>query len=57
MIIEIKTQDENGITTSLVLNEDIEDLEGLENVFKKFTLFMIKSGAELPDEVLDYLDE
>jgi hypothetical protein len=57
MIIEIKTQDENGITTSLVLNEDIEDLEGLENVFKKFTLFMIKSGAELPDDVLDYLDE
>ncbi len=57
MIIEIKAQDENGITTSLVLNEDIDDLEGLENVFKKFTLFMIKNGAELPDEVYDYLDE
>lgn len=57
MIIEIKAQDENGITTSLVLNEDIDDLEGLENVFKKFTLFMIKNGAELPDEVYDYLDD
>lgn len=57
MLIEIKAQDENGITTSLVLNEDIEDLEGLENVFKKFTLFMIKNGADFPEEITDFLDD
>tara|TARA_B100000963_G_C22343184_1_gene543882 strand:- start:168 stop:335 length:168 start_codon:yes stop_codon:yes gene_type:complete len=55
MLIEIKAQDENGITTSICIDEDITDIEGLEQVFKKFTLFMVKNGAELPDEILDYL--
>ena len=57
MKIEIKAQAENGITTSLVLDEDIADLEGLQEVFKKFTLFLIKNGAELPEEIEDMLDD
>lgn len=57
MKIEIKAQDENGITTSLVLDEDIADLEGLQEVFKKFTLFLMKNGAELPEEIEDMLDD
>lgn len=57
MKIEVKAQDENGITTSLVLDEDIADFEGLQEVFKKFTLFLIKNGAELPEEIEDMLDD
>ena len=57
MKIEIKAQDENGITTSLVLDEDIADLEGLQEVFKKFTLFLMKNGEELPEEIEDMLDD
>ena len=57
MKIEVKAQDEYGITTSLVLDEDIADFEGLQEVFKKFTLFLIKNGAELPEEIEDMLDD
>tara|TARA_B100001057_G_scaffold493264_1_gene587342 strand:- start:1349 stop:1522 length:174 start_codon:yes stop_codon:yes gene_type:complete len=57
MLIEIKAQDENGITTILSIDEDITDVEGLQEVFKKFTLFMLKNGAELPDEIIDHLYE
>ena len=57
MLIEIKAQDENGITTILSIDEDITDVEGLQEVFKKFTLFMVKNGAELPDEIIDHLYE
>ena len=30
--------------------------EGLENIFKMFTIFMIKNGADLPEEITDFLD-
>ena len=55
MIIEIKAEDENGIVTVLQLNEDITEVEGLEEVFRKFTLFLLKNGADLPEEITEEL--
>ena len=55
MLIEIKAEDENGIVTTIQLNEDIREVEGLEKVFKKFTLFLLKNGADLPEEIADEL--
>lgn len=55
MIIEIKAEDENGIVTVLQLNEDITEVEGLEEVFRKFTLFLLKNGADLPEEIAEEL--
>ena len=34
MKIEVKAQDENGITIPLVLDEDIADFEGLKKCLK-----------------------
>lgn len=55
MLIEIKAEDENGIVTTIQLNEDISEVEGLEKVFKKFTLFLLKNGADLPEEIAEEL--
>ena len=55
MLIEIKAEDENGIVTTIQLNEDIREVEGLEKVFKKFTLFLLKNGADLPEEIEEEL--
>ena len=55
MLIEIKADDENGIVTTIQLNEDISEVEGLEKVFKKFTLFLLKNGADLPEEIAEEL--
>lgn len=55
MIIEIKAEDEDGIVTVLQLNEDITEVEGLEKVFRKFTLFLLKNGADLPEEIAEEL--
>tara|TARA_A100001391_G_C5074078_1_gene278854 strand:- start:1524 stop:1700 length:177 start_codon:yes stop_codon:yes gene_type:complete len=55
MLIEIKAEDENGIVTTIQLNEDIREVEGLEKVFKKFTLFLLKNGADLPEEIAEEL--
>ena len=55
MMIEIKAEDENGIVTTIQLNEDIREVEGLEKVFKKFTLFLLKNGADLPEEIAEEL--
>lgn len=57
MIIEIKATDDDGIVTSITIDEDVYDMVGIENIFKKFTIFMIKNGADLPEDVTDYLDE
>ncbi len=57
MIIEIKATDDDGITTSITIDEDIYDDEGLENIFKMFTIFLLKNGADLPDEITEYLDD
>ena len=57
MIIDIKATDEDGITTSITIDEDLYDDEGLENVFKMFTIFMIKNGADLPEEITDFLHD
>jgi|TARA_B110000444_G_C18817964_1_gene586149 hypothetical protein len=56
MIIEVKATDEDGIVTSITIDENVYDDEGLENIFKKFTIFMIKNGADLPEEITDFLD-
>jgi len=56
MIIEIKATDDDGIVTSITIDEDVYNDEGLENIFKKFTIFMIKNGADLPEEITDFLD-
>lgn len=56
MIIEIKATDDDGIVTSITIDEDVYDMVGIENIFKKFTIFMIKNGADLPEDVTDYLD-
>lgn len=57
MIIEVKATDDDGITTSITIDEDVFEDEGLENIFKMFTIFMIKNGADLPDEITDFLND
>lgn len=57
MIIEVKATDDDGITTSITIDEDVYEDEGLENIFKMFTIFMIKNGADLPDEITDFLND
>jgi|14BtaG_2_1085337.scaffolds.fasta_scaffold10350_3 hypothetical protein len=57
MIIEIKATDDDGITTSITIDEDVYNDDGLENIFKMFTIFMLKNGADLPDEITEYLDD
>jgi hypothetical protein len=57
MIIEVKATDDDGITTSITIDEDVYEDQGLEQIFKMFTIFMIKNGADLPEEITDFLND
>lgn len=55
MIIEIKVTDEDNITTSIEFDADPHELDGLEDIFRKFSLFLVKIGAEFPEEINEFL--
>ena len=55
MIIEIKVTDDDNIKTSIEFDADPHDLAGLEEIFRNFSLFLVKIGAEFPEEINEFL--
>lgn len=56
MIIKLTSTDDDGITTSVDLNVDLSDEDGLQDFFEVLIKFCIKNGAEFPEEITDYFD-
>jgi hypothetical protein len=57
MIIEINTTDDDGIKTELTFNSDFRYEEDYAEFIKLVFKVLIKSGADVPEEIVDMLDE
>jgi len=56
MIIKLTSTDDDGITTSVDLNVDLSNQEGIQDFFEIILKFCIKNGAEFPEEITDYFN-
>ena len=56
MIINLTCTDEDGITTTLDVEVDLTDVDGLQDFFESIIKFCIKNGAEFPEEITDYFN-
>lgn len=57
MIIEINTTDDDGIKTELSFNSNFEYEEDYAEFIKLVFKVLIKSGADVPEEIVEMLDE
>ncbi len=55
MIIEIKVIDDDNIKTSIEFEADLEHIDGLETTFRNFSKFLMKVGAEFPEELEKFI--
>ena len=55
MIIEIKVTDDDNIKTSIEFEADVEHIDGLETIFRNLSKFLIKIGAEFPEELEKFI--
>ena len=56
MIINLTCTDEDGITTTLDVEVDLKDVDGLQDFFESIIKFCIKNGAEFPEEITEYFN-
>ncbi len=57
MIINLTSTDKDGITTTVDIDADLSDEEGIQEFFEVIIKFCIKNGAEFPEEITDYFNE
>lgn len=57
MKFDLTCTDKDGIVTSVTINSDLQSEEDWQDVFVKLIKFFDKSGADVPEEILDQLDE
>lgn len=57
MKFDLTCTDKDGIITSITINSELQSEEDWQNVFVKLIKFFDKSGADVPQEILDQLDE
>lgn len=57
MKFDLTCTDKDGIVTSVTINSDLQSEEDWQDVFVKLIKFFDKSGADVPQEILDQLDE
>ena len=57
MTIKLIATDNDGIETTATINHDLTDLEGLEDAMKLIVKFMIKAGAEFPEEIEEFIND
>jgi len=57
MIINLTSTDKDGITTTVDVDADLSDEEGIQEFFEVIIKFCIKNGAEFPEEITDYFNE
>lgn len=57
MIIEINTTDDDGIKTELSFSSNFEYEEDYAEFIKLVFKVLIKSGANVPEEIVEMLDE
>ena len=56
MIITLTSTDDDGITTSVDVDVDLSDEDGLQDFFEVIIKFCMKNGAEFPKEITDYFN-
>jgi len=57
MRIDITATDDDGIKTELTFNSDFRYEEDYAEFIKLVFKVLIKSGADVPEEIVDMLDE
>lgn len=57
MTIKFIATDNDGIETTATINHDLTNLEELEDAMKLIVKFMIKAGAEFPEEIEEFIND
>lgn len=57
MKFDLTCTDKDGIITSITINSELQSEEDWQDVFVKLIKFFDKSGADVPKEILDQLNE
>tara|TARA_A100001011_G_scaffold390343_1_gene473596 strand:+ start:4225 stop:4407 length:183 start_codon:yes stop_codon:yes gene_type:complete len=57
MTIKLIATDDDGIETTATLDHDLTDVEELEDAMKLIVKFMLKAGAEFPEEIEEFIND
>ena len=57
MKFNLTCTDIDGIITSITINSELQSEEDWQDVFVKLIRFFDKSGANVPEEILEQLNE
>ena len=57
MKFDLTCTDKDGIITSITINSELQSDEDWQNVFVKLIKFFDKSGANVPEEVIELINE
>ena len=57
MKFDLTCTDKDGIITCITINSELQSEEDWQDVFVKLIKFFDKSGANVPEEILEQLNE